>query len=218
MTDKNFLRNLKRDLVLIYSELNNINKEDIEVILWGAIYEIDKYLSTGKAVKKRKNIIDAAMIEQRVYPADYHLRAKYILNRIKFHYPNYKISFEYIKATKKQKYMGIPPFEFWAIKKDMDFFALAFQTNMKEFKSIFVDHYLNRLSLSKYAEKHFGDASKVGKKRAENLNNRFCAAFAKALELKDIADAQSNTVKIKNNDFEMYKLLKEINADKKKKS
>lgn len=146
MTDKNFLRNLKRDLVLIYSELNNINKEDIEVILWGAIYEIDKYLSTGKAVKKRKNIIDAAMIEQRVYPADYHLRAKYILNRIKFHYPNYKISFEYIKATKKQKYMGIPPFEFWAIKKDMDFFALAFQTNMKEFKSIFVDHYLNRLS------------------------------------------------------------------------
>lgn len=219
MTDKSYINLIKKDLVLIHSNISNMEYNDVEMLLHAVIYGIDQHLKNdGKKNKKYKSNIEKEMIEERIYPEDYYQRAKYILSRIKFHYPNYKISFVHMKATKKQKYMGIPPFEFWAIKDDLQFLTLAFKTNMKEFKDIFTDHYLNRLSLSKCAGKHFGDAGKAEKKRAENLNNRFCSAFAKALELKDLTEAKNNTVKIENKEFEMYKLLKEMDIGRAEKS
>lgn len=222
MTDKAFIRSIKEDLVLIHKNLEKIEEHDLEILLWGAIYRVDEQLSAEKAVAKLRNKTKSAfkqdMIEPRIYPSDYFQRAKYILSRLKFHYPNYKKTYEYIKTTRKtDRYLGIPSFEFWAIKRDLVFLTLAFKVEMKEFRQIFVEIYLNRLSLSEYAVKHFGDTGHAGKKRAENLDKRFCDALSAALELRDSAEVQNQIARIENHEFEMYKLMKELDSDKRDK-
>jgi hypothetical protein len=214
MTDKNFIKSLKKDLILIHSNLGKLDENELEILLWGAIYGIDKQFYSGNVKNKPKSNANNEMIEERVYPADYLERVKYILAWLRYHYSNYKTTYQYIKTTKKERYLGIPPFEFWAIKNDMEFYALELKGNLKEFRDIFVEYYLNKLSLSKFGGKYYNDSGRAGKKRAENLNNRFCAALAKALELKDIADAHSKIVKIENKEFKLYKLMKEMDNNK----
>lgn len=206
MNETDFIKSLKKDLLFIHKSLPKINENDLELLLSMAIRRTEAYLKDCKITKKPKSTLEKEMIENRVYPEDYLLRAKYILKRLRFHYPNYKKTIDYFKLTKKLRFMGIPPFEFYDLRRDMSFYSIAFKMELKEFYSIFKEYYLNRLSLSQYAEKYYGDKSNKGKKRAENLNNRFCAALAKALELKDITDKQS---KIYNDKFELYRLMKE---------
>lgn len=223
MNDKTYLKRIREDLIIIYNNLEVADASDIELLLFGIISDIDERMSSKPATNKKssqKSKIDLAMIEERVYPDDYFQRAKYILARLRFHYPNYKKTRFYIKAqvsagkTSNFKYLGIPPFEFWAINKDMKFYMQELKTNLKEFRSIFEEYFLNKLSLSKYAEKCFNDRSHKGKKRAENLLDRFYSALAKALELKDIADKSCAEVKIDNEEYKIYQLVKEMENNK----
>lgn len=220
MLDRLFLKSIREDLNIIHNNLGTADESDIELLVYGVISEITEMLDLGKSSKKAKSNskskIDFEIIEERVYPKDNYDRAKYILKRLRFHYPNYIKTLKYIKAqvcigkTSGIKYLGIPPFEFHALSEDIRLYKQELKGPLKEFSTIFEEYFLNRLSLSKYAEKYLGDGSSKGKKRAENLLNRLYKALAKALELKDIAEEACAESKIDNEEFRIYKLMKEM--------